>query len=273
VTVGRRAAIGILIVALVVLGVLLVVHAKKKPSQAAPPNPTVLSHPSGKLTPLQRTIIEALGNVAAESQVTLKATYKVTYSSFDVPGSPSKVFVEEMPPDRLFKARTSEVIIKNKKTYYCVTSGAVSCRVTKSAAATPLGRLMAVYDPATYVATIHTVRTLIRSGAAYRFSSSHKLVANLPSDCVSWSYRYSSVNYCVTKTGVLTYFTISGVAPSGAPSALTLSIRLNSYSSKSSLADFALPKAAKLLARAETSGTKPTLSHPGKKATKGSRQV
>ena len=40
VTVGRRAAIGILIVALVVLGILLVVNAKKKPSQAAPPNPT-----------------------------------------------------------------------------------------------------------------------------------------------------------------------------------------------------------------------------------------
>ena len=127
---------------------------------------------------------------------------------------------------------------------------------------------MAVYNPATYVTTIHTVRTLIRSGAAYHISSSHRLIAQLPSECVSWSYRYSSVNYCVTKTGILTYFTISGVAPSGDISALTLSIRLSGYSSTSSMADFALPKGAKLVATTGTSGKKPPLSHRGAKVTK-----
>ena len=249
VTVGRRIAIGILVLALVVLGVLLVTHGKKTPQHAASSTTTVAAQRAKKLSPAQqRTITAALGKMAAESKVVPRATFKLTYSAFDVPGSPSKISLEEMPPDRLFKALTSEVIVKGKKTYYCTTVRVVSCHVTKSPAASPLGRLMAVYSPATYVATFQTLRAMVRSGAAYHFSSSQRTIAGQLSACISWSYRYSSVNYCITKTGVLTNFTISGLAPSGAISALTFSISLRSYSSQVTTADFALPRGAKVSA-------------------------
>jgi hypothetical protein len=184
--------------------------------------------------------------VAAESHLAAQTTFKLTYSSYDVPGSPSQIVVEQMPPDKLFDAHTSEVIVKGKDSYYCTVLPAASCEVTHSANASPLAALMKVYTPDNYVATMNTLRKLIKSGVVYDFSSSSKSFAGQASDCASWSYAYSVVDYCVTKTGVLANFTISGVSSSRTSSILTLSIKLISYSTKVTPADFAFPKGVAL---------------------------
>jgi hypothetical protein len=244
--VGRRVAIGALVVAIVVLGVFVVIQKTKTPSHASPASPKIAG-PGQKLPVGQRALaLVSLTKVAADMHLATKSTFKLTYSAYNVPGAPSLILLEQMPPDRLFDAHSSEVIVKGKDTYYCKVLPAASCDIAHSAATTPLGQLIEVYNPPSYLATINTLRKLIRSGLVDHFSSSTATFAGQPSDCASWGYAYSVVTYCVTKTGVLAYFTISGVNASRTASIVTLSTRLVSYSTKVGPADFVLPHAAKI---------------------------
>ncbi len=237
----------ILALAVVALAVLFVTRAVKPKAHVAVTTTTVKTGTKGppkvvpaKLVPVPPATVKALNKVAAASKQATKAVFKVTYKSIDVPGAPSQVSLEQLPPDELFRTPTAQVLVKGKKTYYCSTGKAVECRLEPSTGASPLGRVMALYTAGSYVETLSTMRKLIHTGAVYSFSPSRKTIAGLPSDCATWGHEHSVVNYCVTDKGVLTYFTIA-VGPT-----VTFSIKLASYSSKVSPADFAIPTGAKV---------------------------
>lgn len=241
--IGRRLAISVLLVALVVLGLLVLTHHNKQTSSASSAgkvSPTIPKHPT-TLSSQQLSTLASFAKVADDKDPSKHATYKLTYNSFDVPGASKHIVIAQVPGHRSFKTGTSELLVSATKTYYCTTARRVTCHATKSVSTSPLGKLASIYTPEYYRSTIRTLSKLIHLGVAYKFSSTAETIAGQPSQCVSWSYQFSRVTLCIAKTDVVTYFAIWGLSKTGNPLALTLSLRLASYSTHVTPKDLALP--------------------------------
>jgi hypothetical protein len=144
-----------------------------------------------------------------------------------------------MPPRRLFKSGSAEMIENGSKSYYCTTdSSPANCIVYASAGASPLASIMSVYDAATYVDNMKSWQGIMASGiAGFHLRFSAETFAGQPSQCATWQYQ-ETAKYCVTDKGLLAY--VGGTSSSGTES----SFELTNYSASPSTSDFDLPKGA-----------------------------
>ena len=80
-------------------------------------------------------------------------------------------------------------------------------------------------------------KVVTEGGSGYSLSLSPRTFAGQPSECISWKYQGSGIEYCVSAGGVLSYVRVSGTSTRS-----TYSVVLKSYSTKVSASDFSLPK-------------------------------
>jgi hypothetical protein len=178
-----------------------------------------------------------LTKILATIKQGLVRSFKLTYQ---VRGSriPGKVTLEQMPPDQLVKWRATEAVFNGKEAYTCVTKKPLTCVDSGRFRASPLGDITDTFSADTYVATIESWLKLVSGGGlGYHVSLTARTFVGQPSECVSWSYQGSVVEYCVTSGGVLAYVGVSGSSPRSRYSFL-----LTGYSTKVSVSDFALPR-------------------------------
>jgi hypothetical protein len=151
---------------------------------------------------------------------------------------PANVTLEQMPPDQLLKWQNTELLFNGKDAYRCVTEPAVSCDNYGGFGANPLQTLTNVLSADAYVSAIKSWQKVVtEGGSGYSLSLSPRTFAGQPSECISWKYQGSGIEYCVSAGGVLSYVRVSGTSTRS-----TYSVVLKSYSTKVSASDFSLPK-------------------------------
>lgn len=257
VTVGRWVAIGLLAIAAAALVTAELTRESPRSDQTsqastgpasvqtAPANavsqPTAGTLSSRAAGEKRRTdaLLASLSAVVTRERRASRVTFHATYSSHDVIGALVQVTVDQMPPDRLFRVAGGEVLVRGARTYYCVGASSPSCTTALSTSFVDLRHLAAVFDTSTYTATVNTLQRLVHLGTVPTVLFSRKSIADQSSDCISWQYGKSKLNYCVTLSGVLASFAISGGIPGQ-----TYWVKLTSYSAKPAVADFKLPAPA-----------------------------
>lgn len=217
------------------------------PSHSATPTTTSTTSTtvpnSPKLSVAKRTTVQAgLKKLEGVSAPGFRGTFKLTYVT-QGKGAPPAATIEEMPPDELFKWANAEIIFNGKTAYYCTMLPNVRCTKGASISDTPEATLANAYSAASYASLIkqweQTIHTGLNPAHAEFFT---KDVAGLPSRCIYWDYQESSVKYCVTSNGIVSYLEMQ---PS--PDAKPSSFELSKYSTKVSASDFTVPAGAKII--------------------------
>lgn len=211
------------------------------PTTTSTTSTTVVNSPQLSLS--KRTTVQAgLKKLEGVSALGSKGTFKLVYTAHGK-GAPPAVTIEEMPPDKLFRWANAEIVFNGKAAYYCTLLGDLRCTKGASISETPEAALASAYSAASYASLIKQWEQDIRTGIdpvhAEFFT---KDVAGLASECIYWDYETSSVRYCVTNSGILSYLEVestSGHQP--------FSLVLSKYSTDVPASDFSVPSGAKII--------------------------
>jgi hypothetical protein len=170
--------------------------------------------------------INALSSSLQNSETaTFKAVYTITTA-----GTTQTVTIEQAPPKSLFSVKDGSVIDTGTTTYYCSTSGTVTC--LSSGSSDPLASLAALFSPKTALTQLQAAQAEAAiKGYSITFSSGSYSGQN--TTCANVSGHGTSAKYCVTKQGILAYVSSNGA-----------SFSLTSYSSSVPDSDFTLPAGA-----------------------------
>jgi hypothetical protein len=176
---------------------------------------------SSRLSNLSNTLRNAQG-------ATFKATYSTNYG-----GNSQTMTFAQQPPKSYFAIAGSQIIDTGTTTYYCSSSGAVSCFT--ASAQNPLAGLLNVFSPKAAISSLEAARSAVAGRVAgYDVSFTSQTFAGQPSSCVAVKASTGSAKYCITNSGVLAY------ESTGASQVF----QLTSYSSSVSPSDFSLPAGA-----------------------------
>lgn len=183
-----------------------------------------------------------LNKVVAAAASESKATFYVTYTSSGSGSRSGAVSIAQKPPEQMFKTSTGEAIYNGKTAYYCGEQGSSwSCVLYPSIGASPIEAVVSIYGAGIYVEAMQGWEDMLAAnlaGVHIKFTSAK--FAGQPSTCVTWSYKGSSAEYCVTNKGILAY-------AGGGSGSSSSTFELTYYSPHVSSSDFNLPKGAKVI--------------------------
>lgn len=227
---ARTVLVGLLVVAVVIVAVTVVLNKKKTSGGNAA---QTITGPTLPPTAPQRVAANTdLGQVALASEQG-RGTVRLTYAA-QGSGIPSKITLEEMPPDELFKWPGNELVTDGKHLFSCTVAPAAACGVPGPVSSRHFKSMIALFNASTYVGTIAAWQSVVSSGTPhFTVSLTQHAFARQNSECITWVYERQSVNYCITDNGIVTFV---GVAGTSAKSDYTL--RLTSYSTKVPTSDF-----------------------------------
>jgi hypothetical protein len=146
------------------------------------------------------------------------------------------VTYEQDPPKSYFAVNQGKVIDTGTATYFCTTSGTVTC--LSSTTEDPLASLLNLFSPKTTIDSLQAAQTaLAAKTAGYNATFSSATFAGQAATCVTITGGSGSGKFCVTGTGQLAYVSTSA----------SQVFQLTSYSSSVSASDFALPPGATVM--------------------------
>jgi hypothetical protein len=216
---ARRAAV---LVGLTVLGTVLA-------ACSSPPKAATTSTMSTTSTPSGGSVSGEIHALSSSLQNSETATFKAVYT-VTTAGTTQTVTIEQAPPKSLFSVKDGSVIDTGTATYYCSTSGTVTC--LSSGSSEPLASLAALFSPKTALNQLQVDQSEAAfKGYSITFSSGS--YGGQSTTCANVSGHGASGKYCVTKQGVLAYVSSNGSRFS-----------LTSYSSSVPASAFTLPAGA-----------------------------
>jgi hypothetical protein len=193
---------------------------------------TTASHSS---TTASASPVSKLAGLSASLRNAQTAPYKATYSA-TYNGKSETLTFEQDPPKSFFSASGGEVIDTGTSTYFCSTSGTITC--LSASTQNPLASLLDVLSPKTTADSLSAAQSALAakvSGYSATFSS--QTFAGQPTTCVTITGSSGAGKYCVTGTGQLAYV-------SSSPSQV---FEMTSYSSTVDQSDFSLPQGASVV--------------------------
>jgi hypothetical protein len=216
------------LVGLFLVGALLAACGSAKPAATTPTSPSATGAVSTP-TSSGSASVKKIETLSAEVQESETATFKAVYTITSA-GTTQTVTIEQSPPKSVLSVKSGSVIDTGTATYYCTTSGAVTC--LSAGTSNPLSSLAALFSPETALTEFKAAQAeAATKGFDVSFSSGS--YAGQSTTCATISGTGPTVKYCVTKQGILAYVMSSGG-----------SFSLTSYSSSPPASDFALPAGA-----------------------------
>ena len=216
------------LVGLLLAGALLAACGSAKPAATTPTSPSATGAVTAP-TPSGNSSVKKIETLSAEVQGSESATFKAVYTITSA-GTTQTVAIEQSPPKSVLSVKSGSVIDTGTATYYCTTTGAVTC--LSAGTSNPLSSLAALFSPETALTELKAAQAeAATKGFDVSFSSGS--YAGQSTTCASISGTGPTVKYCVTKQGILAYVMSSGG-----------SFSLTSYSSSPPASDFALPAGA-----------------------------
>jgi hypothetical protein len=178
------------------------------------------------------SLASKLADLSKSLQTAETASFKAVYTATDN-GQTETLTFEQDPPKSFFEGTGGEVIDTGTATYFCSTSGTVSC--LSSTSEDPLASLLTLLSPKTAIDSLQAAQSALAAKVAgYSATFSSQTFAGQAATCVTVSATTGSGKYCVTGTGQLAYVSTS-------PSQV---FQLTSYSSSVDSSDFGLPPGA-----------------------------
>ena len=182
--------------------------------------------------------LSQLRALSSEVQAGKGASYKATYTSHSVSGTPQTITIEQKPPKSVFTTSSGSVINEGTRTYFCTSAGAQQqCVSESSTGANPFQSITNFFDPTTLLSEFRAAEAAAGSHTAgYSVAFSDSTYAGLQAKCLHYTSGSQTVTYCVTDSGILAYAQSAGGT-----------FELTGFSSTPPASDFALPAGATIV--------------------------